>query len=127
MGWEVYPQGLTDLLVRLKGDYDLPPLYITENGAAYPDRPQDGRVHDPERVSFYARHLAALLEAMRQGVDVRGYYAWSLMDNFEWAKGYSKRFGLVYVDYETQARILKESGRWYREVVRSRGEGLAPS
>lgn len=124
MGWEVFPQGLTDLLVRLKRDYALPPLYITENGAAYPDRLEGGRVHDPERVRYYALHLTALQEAMRQGVDVRGYYAWSLMDNFEWAKGYSKRFGLFYVDYATQERVLKESGAWYREVVRANGQGL---
>jgi beta-glucosidase len=117
MGWEVYPRGLTDLLVRLDRDYDLPPLYITENGAAYPDRLTDGRVHDSQRISYYERHLGAVREAIEQGVDVRGYYAWSLMDNFEWAKGYSKRFGLVYVDYETQARTVKDSGRWYRDFV----------
>lgn len=127
MGWEVFPQGLTDLLVRLKRDYPLPPLYITENGAAYPDQLQGGRVVDSERTRYYALHLTALQEALRQGVDVRGYYAWSLMDNFEWAKGYSKRFGLVYVDYATQERTLKESGRWYQGVIRSSGAVLTSS
>jgi beta-glucosidase len=125
MGWEVFPEGLTDLLVRLKQDYAPPPLYITENGAAYADSLENGHVRDTERVRYYARHLVALQEAIRQGVDVRGYYAWSLMDNFEWAKGYSKRFGLVYVDYATQERTLKESGRWYGEVARSGGRALA--
>ncbi|BDP43374.1 beta-glucosidase (plasmid) [Deinococcus aetherius] len=118
MGWEVYPQGLTDLLVRLKGDYpDLPPLFITENGAAYPDEPSGDRVHDPERVRYFQAHLEAVARAARQGVDVRGYFAWSLMDNFEWAYGYTRRFGLVYVDYETQARVLKDSARWYRALL----------
>lgn len=117
MGWEVYPQGLTDLLVRLKRDYDLPPLYITENGAAYADRLENGSVLDHQRINFYERHFEALLKAMRQGVDVRGFYAWSLMDNFEWAKGYGKRFGLVYVDYETQERTLKDSGQWLRSLI----------
>ncbi|WP_034388765.1 GH1 family beta-glucosidase [Deinococcus sp. YIM 77859] len=118
MGWEVYPQGLTDLLVRLKEDYaNLPPLLITENGAAYPDEPLGKRVQDPERVRYLQLHLEAVVQALRQGVDVRGYFAWSLMDNFEWAYGYSRRFGLVYVDYATQERILKDSARWYRDLL----------
>ncbi|MGI8747666.1 MAG: family 1 glycosylhydrolase, partial [Deinococcus sp.] len=117
MGWEVYPQGLTDLLLRLKADYPVPPLFVTENGAAYPDRLEGGRVHDRERVRYFELHLEALLEAARQGVDLRGYFAWSLMDNFEWAHGYSKRFGLVYVDYATQERFLKDSARWYQALA----------
>jgi beta-glucosidase len=117
MGWEVYPQGLKDLLLRLPRDYGSPVMYVTENGAAYPDRLEDSKVHDPKRISYYERHLEAVSEAIKEGADVRGYYAWSLMDNFEWAKGYTKRFGLVYVDYETQRRILKDSARWYRDFV----------
>lgn len=121
MGWEVYPQGLTDLLVRLDRDYALPPVYITENGGAWPDELVDGSVRDPARIEYLAQHIAAVQEAMRQGVDVRGYFAWSLLDNFEWALGYSKRFGLVYVDYETQERIPKESARWYADLIARQG------
>ncbi len=118
MGWEVYPQGLTELLVRLDRDYDLPPVFITENGAAYPDAPgADGRVDDADRVRYLERHVAALADALGQGVDVRGYFAWSLMDNFEWSHGYAKRFGLVHVDYATQARTPKRSARWYADFI----------
>ncbi len=120
MGWEVYPAGLRDLLVRLKHDYTLPPIFITENGAAYPDVPSaGGEVHDPERVAYFEGHLNAVLQASQAGVDVRGYFAWSLMDNFEWAFGYSKRFGLVYVDYQTQQRTLKDSAKWYQALATS--------
>ena len=106
MGWEVHPESLRHLLVRLGEAYD-GPLYITENGAAYPEA-----THDPERVGYLQRHLQACLDARAKGVDLRGYFAWSLMDNFEWACGYEKRFGLVHVDYETQARTPKTSARW---------------
>jgi len=116
MGWEVFPQGLRDLLLRLQRDYGAP-MYVTENGAAYEDTLVDGAVHDPERISYYERHLAAVHEAIEAGANVKGYYAWSLLDNFEWAKGYSKRFGLVYVDYPTQRRILKSSAKWYAELI----------
>ncbi len=119
MGWEVYPQGLTDLLVRLNTDYTLPPVFITENGAAYPDAPSGESVHDEQRVNYFASHLEAVRQATEQGVDVRGYFAWSLMDNFEWAHGYSKRFGLVYVDYGDQQRTLKDSAKWYRALASS--------
>jgi beta-glucosidase len=119
MGWEVYPQGLTDLLVRLNTDYPMPPIFITENGAAYPDAPSGESIHDPERVNYFASHIEAVRQATEQGVDVRGYFAWSLMDNFEWAHGYSKRFGLVYVDYGDQDRILKDSAKWYRALASS--------
>ncbi|EYB68124.1 Beta-glucosidase [Deinococcus phoenicis] len=119
MGWEIYPQGLTDLLTRLKADYPtLPPVVITENGAAFADQLQGGQVHDPARVQYLQTHLEALRQALAAGVDVRGYFAWSLMDNFEWAYGYEKRFGLVYVDYPTQTRILKDSAHWYRQFLR---------
>jgi len=118
MGWEVYPQGLTELLVRLDRDYDLPPVFITENGAAYPDAVgADGRVEDADRVRFLARHFAALADAVARGVDVRGYFAWSLLDNFEWSHGYDKRFGLVHVDYATQARTPKRSALWYADFI----------
>jgi beta-glucosidase len=122
MGWEVYPQGLTELLVRLARDYPLPPVYVTENGAAYPDEILDGRVDDVDRVRFLERHVDAVREAVAQGVDVRGYFAWSLMDNFEWAHGYGKRFGLVHVDFETLARTPKQSALWYADMIeRQRG------
>ncbi|MBC8724972.1 beta-glucosidase [Paraburkholderia sp. 31.1] len=117
MDWEVYPQGLTELLTRINADYKLPPIYITENGCAAKDVLDNGRVHDAERVRFYDLHLAALSDAVKQGVDVAGYFAWSLMDNFEWASGYDKRFGMVYVDYASQERTLKDSALWYRDVI----------
>ena len=118
MGWEVYPEGLYELLGRLHFDYHFPALYVTENGAAYPDQiGPDGQVDDPLRVAFLREHLAAAARAIAAGVSLRGYFAWSLMDNFEWAHGYSKRFGLMYVDYPTQRRVLKTSAHWYRQVI----------
>ena len=124
MGWEITPETFTDLLVRLKDDYGSPPILITENGAAIEDEVSaDGEVHDPRRIEFYRGHLAAIEEAIGRGVDVRGYFAWSLMDNFEWGEGYTKRFGITYVDYPTQRRIPKDSARWYAEVARRNGLG----
>ena len=120
MGWEVYPQGLTELLVSLNELYQLPKVYVTENGAAMADTLRDGQVLDTERVSYYHTHLNAVHDAVEQGVDIQGYFAWSLMDNFEWAYGYEKRFGLVYVDYENQQRILKESAIQYRALLTQR-------
>jgi beta-glucosidase len=118
MGWEVYPEGLYELLGRLHFDYRFPALYITENGAAYPDRlGSDGQVDDPLRVAYFKSHLAAAAQAIAAGVPLRGYFAWSLLDNFEWAHGYTKRFGLIYVDYQTQRRIFKSSAHWYRRVI----------
>jgi beta-glucosidase len=118
MGWEVYPTGLYAVLGRLHFEYHFPELYITENGAACPDQiGPDGQVDDPLRVSFLKRHLTEAARAIAAGVPLRGYFAWSLMDNFEWAYGYRKRFGLVYVDYPTQRRILKTSAHWYRRVI----------
>lgn len=113
MGWEIYPQGLTDLLVRLHTDYSLPPTYITENGGAFPDPVTDGQVHDADRTHYLQTHMAAVAQAMRQGVPMAGYMVWSLMDNFEWSSGYAKRFGIVHVDYATQQRTLKDSAHWY--------------
>lgn len=120
MGWEIYPQGLTELLLKLNSEYQLPPIYITENGMANPDQVQGESVHDAERIAFVQSHLAALRDAMRQGVDVRGYFLWSLLDNFEWNSGYAKRFGIVHVDYETQRRTLKDSAIWYRNFISAR-------
>jgi beta-glucosidase len=124
--WEVHPEGLTRILLWVKERYGNLPLYVTENGAAFydPPKPVDGRVDDPLRMHYYREHLRAAREAIRKGVDLRGYFAWSLLDNFEWHSGYSKRFGLIHVDYETQERTLKASGRYYREVIRSRGATL---
>lgn len=120
LDWEVQPEGLTRLLLRLRDDYAVPPIYITENGAAYPDAvDEDGRVRDVERTAFIADHLAAVHAAIDAGVDVRGYFAWSFLDNFEWAYGYEQRFGIVHVDYETQVRTPKDSARWYADVARS--------
>jgi beta-glucosidase len=127
MGWEIYPQGLTELLVKLKGEYELPPIYITENGMANADVVGDGGVDDPGRIDFVARHLAALQDAMTQGVDVRGYFLWSLLDNFEWNSGYSKRFGIVYVDYANQQRIPKASALWYRDFIAGQRRDRRPA
>lgn len=124
MGWPVVPGAFTDLLVGLHRRYpDLPPLLITENGSAEDDTvDDDGLVHDTDRVAFLRDHLAALADAMDQGVDVRGYYVWSLLDNFEWARGYSKRFGIVRVDYDTLERTPKDSYRWYQELIAAHRE-----
>lgn len=119
MGWEVYPAGLTELLTRLHRDYRLPPVYITENGAAYADRCVNGRVDDQDRIAYLSGHLQAVALARDAGVDVRGYFAWSLLDNFEWAHGYTKRFGIVHVDYATQVRTPKASALWLREMQRA--------
>ena len=125
-GWEVHAASLTRVLVWVKERYGNIPLYVTENGAAFYDPPMaiDGRIDDPLRVHYYREHLRAVAEAMRQGVDLRGYFAWSLLDNFEWSHGYSKRFGIIHVDYETQARTIKTSGRFYADVIRTRGAVL---
>ncbi|MBO9686117.1 MAG: beta-glucosidase [Mitsuaria chitosanitabida] len=118
MGWEVYPDGLRELLVGLKDQYrDLPPIFITENGMANADTLADGRVADQARIDYVRRHLEALAQAKAAGVDVRGYFYWSLMDNYEWDSGYAKRFGLVHVDYATQQRTLKDSAHWYRDTI----------
>ncbi len=117
MGWEVYPEGLTELLVRMHNDYVLPPLYVTENGGAFKDHWLDGCVHDPLRTDYIARHIAAVADAIRQGVRMEGYMVWSLLDNFEWASGYEKRFGIVHVDYATQQRTLKDSAHWYQRFL----------
>ena len=121
MGWEVYPDGLFELLVRLDREYELPPLYVTENGAAFQDSRQNGTVHDPQRISYVERHVGAIRRAIEHGVPVHGYFLWSLLDNFEWTHGYSQRFGIVYVDYETLERVPKASYYWYRDLIAGAG------
>jgi beta-glucosidase len=118
MGWEQHPDSLTELLVRLGWRCGTVPLVVTENGAAFADTVDaDGRVRDPERTHYLAQHLRAVHAAIERGVDVRGYLAWSLLDNFEWSQGYTQRFGLVHVDFETQQRTVKDSGRFFAQVV----------
>jgi beta-glucosidase len=119
MGWEVYPEGLTELLCRLHRDYTLPTMLVTENGAAFKDAVENGQVEDVDREDYIRNHIAATLKAREQGVPVQGYFAWSLLDNFEWASGYDKRFGLVHVDYVTQQRTPKRSARWYRGFLKA--------
>jgi len=125
-GWEVFPQGLTDTLVWVKSRYGNPPIYVTENGTAFFDPPavEGDRLADPLRVDYYRKHLRAVHDAREAGVDVRGYFAWSLLDNFEWAHGYSKRFGIVHVDFASQKRTPKDSARFYARVVATRGRAL---
>ncbi len=125
-GWEVFPQGLTDTLHWIRERYGNPPVYITENGAAFYDPPEaaQGRVRDPLRVDYLRGHLRALHAAIAAGCDVRGYMAWSLLDNFEWSLGYAKRFGLVHVNYATQQRTAKDSALFYSRVVASNGAAL---
>lgn len=122
MDWEVYPQGLTEILKWVPDRYGPLPLYITENGAAFDDYPlPSGAIDDPLRVQYLREHLLAAKQAINDGVDLRGYFVWSLLDNFEWHCGFTKRFGIVYVDYRTQRRIPKSSARFYSQVIRSNG------
>jgi beta-glucosidase len=119
MGWEVYPDGLEELLLRLTDEYRAARIYVTENGSAWPDEVQpDGQIEDKERMHYLETHLAASLRATRGGAPLAGYFVWSLLDNFEWAYGYAKRFGLVHVDYPTQRRTVKASGHRYAEIIR---------
>jgi beta-glucosidase len=120
MGWEVYPQGLSEILQRVARDYGPRAMYLTENGAAFDDHPQNGGVPDAARTRYLAAHFAEAARAIEAGVPLDGYFIWSLMDNFEWSNGYTKRFGIVYVDYATQQRVDKESARWYREFLAAR-------
>ena len=118
MNWIIRPEGLHALLTRLHQDYRLPSVYITENGAAFEDRRTGATVDDPQRVAYLDSHTQAVLRAREDGVPIDGYFAWSLLDNYEWAYGYTKRFGIVYVDYETQERVIKQSGQWYSGLAR---------
>lgn len=118
MGWEVYPEGIYEMLMRVTRNYPFKAIYITENGAAFEDRVSPvGEVDDPRRISYLKRYLAQVARAIGDGAPVKGYFVWSLMDNFEWSLGFSKRFGIVYVDYATQRRIPKSSARWYSQVI----------
>ena len=124
MDWEVYPEGLYKILGRLWFDYDFPAIYVTENGAAFKDIVRaDGEVDDPSRVAYFHGHIEQVHRAIQAGIPVKGYFAWSLMDNFEWGFGYSKRFGIVHVDYKTQKRTLKSSAKWYSETVKRNALG----
>jgi beta-glucosidase len=124
-GWEVDPDGMAEVLTRVSRDYTPLPIFITENGSAWPDDiAADGSVDDPERVAFLAEHLAATAQAIEQGANVAGYFAWSLLDNFEWAEGYAMRFGLVHVDFASQRRTTKASGHWYRSLIRAHRDGI---
>jgi beta-glucosidase len=121
-GWAVEPEGLREALERVWRDYAPPPLYVHEAGAAYDDEPDaEGEVADDARRTWLEDHLAAALEARAAGVDLRGFFVWSLLDNFEWAEGYAHRFGIVHVDFATQVRTVKHSGRWFAEVARAAG------
>jgi beta-glucosidase len=122
MGWSIDPEGMYELLMRLTHEAPEVDLYVTENGAAYPDElSADGSVHDLQRIEYLEQHLAAVYRAVQAGAKVRGYFLWSLLDNFEWAYGYSKRFGIIHVDYETQQRTIKDSGHWYAALIRRNG------
>jgi beta-glucosidase len=121
-GWEVWPQALYDVLVRITRDYDRPVLEVTENGCSYGDGPgADGVIRDTRRIDFYRSFLEAVARAIEHGADVRGYHAWTLLDNFEWSEGFEQRFGLAWVDFDSRERTLKESGRWYGRVAAENG------
>jgi beta-glucosidase len=125
MGWEMYPEGLFDILSQVRRDYDNPSLMISENGAAFADtRIVDGQVQDDDRIEYLASHLREARRAIRAGVKLEGFFLWSLMDNFEWSFGLSRRFGITYVDFRTQVRTWKKSAAWYRDVIASNGAGL---
>jgi beta-glucosidase len=118
IGWEVWPKAMYDMVMRITRDYNRPVIEITESGCSYNDGPNaSGVIRDSRRIEYHREHLAAVARAMADGADVRGYHAWSLLDNFEWAEGYSQRFGLTYVDFKTQQRTIKDSGRWYAKVA----------
>jgi beta-glucosidase len=126
IGWEVYPPGLFEILTRVHLSYYFPEYYITENGCALPDqRSADGAVHDPRRIAYIREYLRQAAMAIETGVPLKGYFAWSLLDNFEWAEGYSKRFGIVWVDYKTQGRVAKDSANFYAQVIRTNGAVLS--
>jgi beta-glucosidase len=118
MGWEIYPEGLFEVLSRLYYEYHVPAVYITENGCSLPDKPnKNGQVEDQQRIKYLKDHISAIKKALRQNIPVKGYFVWSLLDNFEWGLGYSQRFGLVWVDHKTQERILKDSAYWYQRFI----------
>ena len=122
-GWEVYPQGLADALVWVMDRYGNPPVYVTENGAAFFDPPtvEGDRVEDPLRIDYLRKHIKAIHAAMQSGVDLRGYFVWSLLDNLEWSHGYSKRFGIVHIDFASQKRTPKDSAHFYSKIIATNG------
>src|SRR5690606_35871217 len=117
IGWEVFPQALGDLIRTVNARYALPDCYITENGAAYNMDVENGAVDDQPRLDYIAEYLSVTADLIAEGYPMKGYFAWSLMDNFEWAEGYKMRFGIVHVDYATQVRTIKKSGHWYRQLA----------
>ena len=117
MKWEVYPQSIYNILKKYAEYPGMPEIIVTENGAAFPDFVIDGKVQDDRRIAYLQLHLAEVLKAKNEGVNVNGYFVWTLMDNFEWAEGYHPRFGLIHVDFETQKRIIKASGHWYKRFL----------
>ncbi len=119
MNWEVYPECMYQVLKKFAAYPNIPEIIVTENGAAFPDKVENGAIHDEKRVSYLQNHLAEILRAKQEGVPVNGYFVWTLLDNFEWAEGYHPRFGLVHVDFKTQKRIIKDSGNWYRDFLQS--------
>jgi beta-glucosidase len=122
MGWEIYPDGLYQIMMRLKEEYNNPVVYITENGAAFDDKvTRNGEIQDDDRIVFLRDHMVAAYRAMKEGARFKGYLVWSIMDNFEWAEGYAKRFGLVHIDYQTLKRTLKKSARWYKQLITNNG------
>jgi len=129
MNWEIYPQGLEDILRWVHTEYAPPAIMVTENGAAFDDQwnPDDKHIHDAQRVAYLREHIRAIERASISGAPMRGYFAWSLLDNYEWAEGYSKRFGLVYVDYPTQQRIVKDSGNWYAKFIQKQASRTNPT
>lgn len=118
MGWEVYPEGIYEVIKKFAAYPNIPRIIVTENGCAFPDKIENGKVHDPQRIKFFKDYLAQVLRAKNEGMPVDGYFVWSMMDNFEWAEGYTPRFGIVYVDYETQQRTIKDSGLWFQEFLK---------
>ena len=117
MGWEVYPEGIYEIIKQFAAYKNLPPIIITENGVAFEDKVEDGQVNDKKRIAFFEEYLGQVLKAKKEGVDIRGYFVWSMMDNFEWAEGYIPRFGIIHVNYETQERIIKDSGLWFKDLL----------
>jgi len=123
MGWEIFPDGLANILTRIHHEYAPKALVVTESGAAFDDhRDGNGNIHDQQRIHYLQGHIQTVAQVIRQDVPIKGYVVWSFLDNFEWSEGYRKRFGLVYVDYPTQRRIVKDSGRWYASFVASQRE-----
>ncbi|KKX47350.1 hypothetical protein L950_0226945 [Sphingobacterium sp. IITKGP-BTPF85] len=120
MNWEVFPESMYHVLKKFSAYPNIPPLIVTENGAAFPDEVVNNQVDDPKRVQYLQSTIAQVLRAKQEGVQVNGYFAWTFLDNFEWAEGYHPRFGLVYVDFETQQRIVKSSGHWYADLLKQK-------